>query len=282
MNYTNTALNYTGSKFQLLSDIIPQMDFTKKYFIDLFGGSGVVGFNLVDKYHKILYNDIITDLVGIHKGIIYNSEDFINKVKTLCVDKDDQEGFNKLRSEYNSNNTPEGLYALILCSTNNMMRFSLSFKYNQSFGRRSFNISTQNKLNLFLQHIQPYKNKLYFTSKPFHEIKLFKPSMVYIDPPYGRIQDENGKIVNKQISEAGYNCFWKKDDDINLYNYILELNKNNHSFMVSGLLEHNNEKSWMLNKLINDGFKYKELKYNYNKVSKIGNKETMEIIITNY
>lgn len=280
--YINTALNYTGSKFRLLSEIIPEMDYTKKYFIDLFGGSGVVGFNLVDKYDKILYNDIITDLVGIHKGIIYDFDNFTQNVKNLCVDKDDQEGYIKLRSDYNQNKTPEKLYALMLCSTNNMMRFSLSFKYNQTFGKRSYSKSTQNKLNLFNEFIIPFKDKLYFTSKPFSEIKLLKPSMVYIDSPYGRIQDENGEILNKQISEAGYNCFWKMEDDIILYNYILELNKNNHSFMVSGLLEHDGKKSWMLNKLINDGFKYKELNFNYNKVSKNGNKESKEIIIMNY
>ena len=51
--------------------------------------------------------------------------------------------------------------------------------------------------------------------------------MVYIDPPYGRLQDENGNLINKQISEAGYNCFWKLEDDIILYNYILELNITN-------------------------------------------------------
>lgn len=280
--YINTALNYTGSKFKLLEQLLPEMDYTKKYFVDLFGGSGVVGFNLVDKYDKILYNDIITDLVGIHKGIIHDSEKFITKVKSLCVDKDNQEGFNKLRSEYNLNNTPEGLYALILCSTNNMMRFSLSFKYNQTFGRRNFNPSTQNKINIFLEHIQPFKDRLYFTSKHFSDIKISKPSMVYIDPPYGRLQDENGNLINKQISEAGYNCFWKLEDDIILYNYILELNKRNHSFMISGLLEHDDKKSWMLNKLINDGFRYKELNFDYNKVSRNGNKVSKEIIIMNY
>jgi hypothetical protein len=38
----------------------------------------------------------------------------------------------------------------------------------------------------------------------------------------------------------------------------------------------------MLDKLIADGFKWKEIEYDYNKVSRKGNKETTEIIITNY
>jgi site-specific DNA-adenine methylase len=46
MNYINTALCYTGSKYKILNQLLPQMDYTKKYFVDLFAGSGVVGFML--------------------------------------------------------------------------------------------------------------------------------------------------------------------------------------------------------------------------------------------
>lgn len=280
--YINTALNFTGSKFKLLDQILSEMDYTKKYFVDLFAGSFVVGSNVVDKYDKVLGNDIIKDLIGIHKSIIYNSEEFISKVKSLAVSKEDQDGFNKLREEYNKNNSPEGLYALLLCSTNNMLRYNQSFKYNQTFGKRSFSDSTQKKLDEYIKYITPYKNKILFSSKHFSEIRITKPSMIYIDPPYGRIQDENGNITNKQISEAGYNVFWKKEDDIKLYNYILNLNNQKHSFMISGLLEHDGNQSWIMNKLIKDGFKYKELNFDYNGVSRKGKKESKELIILNY
>ena len=106
--------------------------------------------------------------------------------------------------------------------------------------------------------------------------------MVYVDSPYGRIVDENGNIMNKQISEAGYNCYFKKEDDIDLYNYILNLDKIGSSFMVSGLLEHDGNKSWMMNKLKHDGFRTKELEFDYNKVSRKGDKESIEVIIMNY
>jgi hypothetical protein len=52
--------------------------------------------------------------------------------------------------------------------------------------------------------------------------------------------------------------------------------------MLSGLLEHDGKKSWLLNQLIRDGFNYKELYFDYNKVSKKGKKESKEIIIINY
>jgi len=54
--YINSCLNYTGSKFKLLDQILVEMDYKKEYFIDLFCGSGVVGFNVIDKYKKNFIN----------------------------------------------------------------------------------------------------------------------------------------------------------------------------------------------------------------------------------
>lgn len=48
----NTPFNYTGNKFKLLDQILPHMDYSKKYFIDLFAGGGSVYTNVVDKYEK--------------------------------------------------------------------------------------------------------------------------------------------------------------------------------------------------------------------------------------
>jgi hypothetical protein len=106
--------------------------------------------------------------------------------------------------------------------------------------------------------------------------------MYYIDPPYGRIKSIDGSIGKKQISEAGYNAFWKEDDDKNLFDYIKQIDQNGSSFMVSGVLEHDDKVCWMLDKLIQDGFNVQELKFDYNKVSRKGDKITKEVIIKNY
>lgn len=52
--------------------------------------------------------------------------------------------------------------------------------------------------------------------------------------------------------------------------------------MISGSLSHNGNTCKLLEDLILYGFKYKDLEYNYNKVSRNGNKKTKEIIIMNY
>ena len=281
--YINSVMNFTGSKYKLLDQLLPLFDYSKDYFVDMFCGGGSIYMNVVDKYHKILINDIIEDLIGIHENLI-ESNKIIENVKKLVVNKEDKNGYLKLRNSYNEDKSPEKLWALMLCCTNNLMRFNQKFEFNQSFGKRSFNNNTQKKIYECINHIRPYKNKLVFKSTHFENIQINNPNtMVYLDPPYGRIKNEDGTLSKKQISEAGYNAFWLKEHDKKLYEYIHNLNKNGSSFLVSGVLEHNGNVSWMLDKLIKDGFNYKELKFNYNKVSrKKHDKQTKEIIIMNY
>jgi DNA adenine methylase Dam len=276
-----TPFNFTGSKFKLLNQLLPEFDYNKETFVDVFCGGGSIYTNIVDKYDNIIVNDIISDLIGIHKGLI-ESDDIIQNTKSICPDKTDSDSFLSLREDYNINPSSEKLWALMLSCTSNMMRFNQKFKFNQTFGKRSFNSSTQNKVELFTKHIRPFKDRIKFNSKPFYELDIKPNTMYYCDPPYGRIKNEDGTIGKKQISEAGYNSFWKEDDDKKLYDFILKINDIGSSFMVSGVLNHNGLTCWMLDKLINDGFNVSYLNFDYNKVSRVGDKETVEVIIKNY
>jgi len=267
-NYVNTPFCYTGNKYSLLDSLLLEFDYSKKYFCDIFAGGGSVYTNVIDKYEKILVNDIITDLINIHKGLI-NDDNFANNVKLLCPKKDDPIAYGVLRDSYNEEKTPEKLYALMLSCTNNMIRFNKSGGMNQTFGKRTYNLSTENKIIDFKNHVDKYKDKIIFSSKDFSQIKITKPSMVYLDPPYSN-------------TSAGYNTTWSEKDDIRLYEYCIELDKNKNSFMVSGVLNHDGRKCLLLDKLISYGFKYKEIEYNYNKVSRKGDKDTTEIIVKNF
>jgi site-specific DNA-adenine methylase len=280
--YIDSVMNYTGSKFKLLSQILPHFDYTKANFVDLFTGGGSVYSNIVDKYEKVLVNDIIKDLVGIHENLVFGDE-IITETKSICPGKNNAPGFAELRNSYNQDPTPGKLWALMLSSTNNMMRFNQKFKYNQTYGERGWNSNTDVKVENFTKHIRQYRDKLKFISNPFYGVNFDSNNiMYYIDPPYGRIKNEDGSIGKKQISEAGYNAFWKEDDDKKLYEYIKNIDKCGSSFMVSGVLEHGGKICWMLDKLIQDGFKSKELNFDYNKVSRKGDKKTIEVIIMNY
>lgn len=278
----NTPFNYSGNKFKLLPQLLPLFDYTKPLFIDAFCGGGSVYTNVVDKYSKVLINDIISDLIGIHKKLINEPEKIINEVKALATCKDSQEKYSELRNSYNDDKTPEKLFALILSCTNNFLRFNSNGLMNQTWGKRGWNPSTEQKVNDFVEHISKYKDKIYYSSINFDEIPINSNSFYYLDPPYGFCSDENKKITNEQISEAGYNQIWKQKDEINLYNYIRRINQKGATFLLSGLLYHDNKSSWIMNKLIDDGFKYEELVFDYNKVSKKGNKNSQEIIIKNF
>ena len=74
----------------------------------------------------------------------------------------------------------------------------------------------------------------------------------------------------------------KKDDDLKLYNWIKSADKTGCSFAVSGTLEHDGKSCLLLDNLVSDGYKVIELKFDYNKVSRKGNKETKEVLIKNY
>lgn len=284
--YINPPFNYSGSKLKLLDQILPLFDYSKDYFIDLFCGGGSVYTNVLDKYKKLLINDVIGDLIEIHKKLGTNPQEFIESVRKLAKTKEDQQLYLELKKNYNQEKNLDNraimLFSLMLTCTNNFMRFNLKGEFNQSWGRREWNDSTEKKVNEFVDHLAKHKGKIYYSSKHFDNVKITKPSMVYLDPPYSAIQDENGNITNKKISEAGYSAYFNKDDDMKLYNYIIELNKQGHSFMVSGLLEHDEKQSWLMNKLLKDRFNHKEMNFDYNGVSRKGDKKSVELIIKNY
>jgi hypothetical protein len=76
-----------------------------------------------------------------------------------------------------------------------------------------------------------------------------------------------------------------KDDDSKLYEYCRTLDNNGSSFMLSGIIgEHKNGKRWeLIDKLVANGYKYKLLEHNYEKVARIkDSKSSNEIIIMNY
>jgi len=281
--FIETPFNYTGSKFKLLEQILPEMDYTKPYFVDLFCGGGSVYTNVVDKFDNIIANDIITDLIGIHQCLLA-SDNIISETKSLCKNlKTSQEEFIKIRDDYNLNPTPSKLWSLMLSCNSNLIRFNQSGKFNQTWGRRTFNKNTEKKIDIFTNHIRNYSTNIKFSSKNFNDIEITENTFYYIDPPYGYIKEQCGNIGKNQISEAGYNNFYYKEDDLNLYEYCKNIDKIGSSFMISGVLTHGGKKSWILDKLISDGFRFKELEFDYNKINKTkSDKKTMEIVIMNY
>ena len=268
--YINTPYNYTGSKFKLLPQILPLFDYTKSNFIDLFTGSFVVSTNIIDKYQRVIANDIIRDLIRVHERLIANDREFVEYVKGISIYAGESKGnFMRLRDRYNEYSMPEDLYGLMLSSNNNMIRFNKKLEVNSTWGRRCFNKNTQKKIDIFMEHMVGKGDRITFYSEKFYDVPIMEDSFVYCDPPYSN-------------SDAPYNTLWKKEDDLKLYQYLIDIHNKNSTFMLSGLMIHDNIGSKLIEKLLNDGFNFRLLDYNYEKVSKRKKVNSQEIVIFNY
>lgn len=269
----NPPFNYTGSKIKLLPQLIPLFDRNKLYFVDLFAGGGSVYANVVDLYEKVWVNDIIADLIGAHKALLSNPS-FVEQVKALCVARDDQAGYHKLRDSYNAAKTPEKLFALMLCCTNNMMRFNQSFGFNQTFGKRTFNDSTVTKIDAFVNRVKPHMGKLHFTSLSFEKVwpANLSNTIIYADPPY-------------MGSEAGYNAYWSGSLESRLYDYLKNVDAAKGSFALSGMRGGHKDQpeSPVISRLIADGYRVMEIQHDYSKVARNKiEKRGQEVLILNY
>lgn len=260
-----TPFNYTGSKFKLLPQLLPlfpKMD----NFVDLFCGGGSIYTNVLHSYKTIYVNDIIPELISIHREL-HEGDTIIDRTKALCVSRTDEDGYYRLRVRFNKERLPEQLWALMLCCTNNMMRFNRKFEFNQTFGKRTWNSETDRKVNGFTERVRNFNNIIY-SSKSFRNFPIMENSFYYIDPPYSN-------------TLAGYNAFWGKDDDEWLYSYCKKIDGAKSKFMVSGVLNHDGEKCKLL-ELLKQQYQLVTLHGDYNKVSRKGEKETQEIVIKNF
>jgi DNA adenine methylase Dam len=261
--------NYTGSKFKLLNQLVPLFDKGPGRFVDLFSGGGSVYANVAGLYQEVVANDIIADLVSTQRLLLEDPEGMIARTRALASPKDDQQAYLALRASYNSEPTPEKLWALMLCCTNNMMRFNRDFKFNQTWGKRSFNERTEEKARGFASRLAPFLPRIKFSSVDFGQVEPRAGDMTYIDPPYSN-------------TEAGYNAYWKDDDDLRLLAHCKRIGSVGSKFCVSGTISHAGERCRLITSLVDSGFTVVDMACDYNKVSRQGYKETREVAILNY
>lgn len=150
-----------------------------------------------------------------------------------------------------------------------MIRFNKKFEFNQTFGKRTINKKTLEKIEIFNNYVSEYSNKIIFNSLNFKDINLQSGICYYLDPPY----------IN---TLAGYNQYWSKQLESELYDFIHKIDSLGSTFILSGVLVHNGNTSKLITDLITEKFNIKYLNCDYNKVSRIGDKETIEIIIKNF
>lgn len=280
MDFIKSPLNYTGGKFKLLPKIMPLFD-EAETFINLFGGGGNVGIN--SKSEKIIINDREKVVIDFFKKIQKLSiEDVLKSIKGYIENYDlskvNQEGFLKIRKDYNASNEKDPLmfYTMLMYSFNYQIRFNSKGEYNMPFGkdRSSFNKNTEKNIRNF--HNAILSKKIIFTNNDFRDIKVDKinsDTMVYCDPPY--------LITTASYNENGG---WTEKEEIDLLNLLDELNDKNIKFALSNVLEHKNKKNTILiewSKKYNIHFL--DMNYNNSNYQSTANQgKTVEVLITNY
>jgi DNA adenine methylase Dam len=271
-----SPLNYTGSKDKIIHQLIQHFPIQESVdtFWDVFTGGLSVTINT--QYDKYISNDIIKPLIDFYRNLYLacqegSIETEIDKILSHKIDKNSAEQYDYLREKFNETKDPYLFFSLVNSCTNNMMRFNKKFKFNQTFGKRNINDNTIKKL---FDYCEVLKSKhIIFENLNFQ--KLFEKStpkksdFVYLDPPY------------YQITEAGYNAYWSKSDEEDLYDLIDSLDKQGIRFALSGVKMHKGIPNPYLTRL--SKYKIIEIQHDYEKVAKNKNiGHTQEILVINY
>ena len=123
-----SPLNYTGGKFKLLPQILPYFPEDINMFVDLFGGGFNVGINV--NANVVVYNDLEESVVNLFKDLKKLTSGEALKIlkdtiKKYELSKINEEGFKKIRSDYNNGNRSwDVFYAMLTHAFNYQIRFN--------------------------------------------------------------------------------------------------------------------------------------------------------------
>lgn len=303
IKYINSCFNYTGSKYKQLPQLFKLFPKYTDTFVDLFCGGGVVGVNALSQMNakKVILNDKSSAVISIFNYLKSSSYDEVIK-DIYHISKDyglsdtskhgyayygvdsstglsqvNKKGFLALRTAYNQylvgfKYSKEALlYALIIFSFNNQIRFNQKNQFNLPVGKRDFNQNMKKKLAAFIEILS--NPEIQVSNIDFTEIHPSKGSFVYCDPPYS-------------ITTATYNerSLWTKEDDTRLFKYLDELDSQNIRFALSNVFEHNGVSNDQL-KRWSRKYNVHAIEFNYNNSnyhSKAKQHKTQEVLITNY
>ena len=271
-----SPLNYTGGKHVIIKQLIEH--FPKKEDVDLFYDvfAGGLSVSMNTNYDKTIANDIINPLINFYENLKTASRgdkvnEEIDKILLYKINKESQENFLQVREKFNQTNDPYLFFALVNSSTNNMMRFNQKFKFNQTFGKRTINDNTIQKIKDYCNVLKDKKIK--FMNEHFSNLFQIryptKDDFIYLDPPYF------------DITSAGYNIYWKKNDEEYLYQLLDDFNSSGIRFALSGVSVHKGKENAFIDRM--NKYKIINISHNYEKVARKKNLGiSQEVLVVNY
>lgn len=219
-------------------------------------------------------NDINKELMTTYEQIKQNHKSLINKLdeykKNHCEDE-----YYIIREKKPSNKLETAARFIYLNKTcfNGVYRVNSKGKFNVPFnGKTISNLNLYDKDNFINLSKYFSKNKIHFSCEDYLSF-LDKPNrgdFVFVDSPYDYEDNINGFV---SYNKKGFD----KQDQINLANKLIELDKNGVLFMAT-----NNKTSLVCN--LYKCFKIREIKTNRNVNSNGKNRKDVatEVVITNY
>lgn len=248
-----SPLNYAGSKDEMIPKIINNLPKKISSFVDCMAGAANVGIN-ISGVDEILINEkqkYVSTLIQLFmqksdKTSIVNS--LREKISKLRLNAKSKDPYLNLRSSFNDDilKGQEDIldfYLLTLYSFQHMIRFNKKGLYNVPVGNSGYNQEIENRILNFRSKTK----KIEFKCGDYRKIKFNsfnKDTLFYFDPPYviTSAAYNDGKRMNMQ---------WTEDDEIELLDFISDLNKSGYKFLLSNVIEHKGKKNKMLSNWIN-------------------------------
>jgi DNA adenine methylase Dam len=275
MTYQKSPLNYTGNKYKLLPQILPLFPKEIDTFYDLFCGAATVSINV--KAKKIIANDNLKPIIGIHKGIQESDTDQLIRMleytnRHFKLNEGNENGYYALRTYYNQQSSDWYLLLMLQCNSfSNMIRFNRQGEFNAPYGKRGYCYNFKENL---IAVAKIYKSQdITFHDDSYNNL-IISPTpqdFVYCDPPY-------------LLADAAYNADWTYKEEKELLAYLDDLNAKDIKFALSNVMHHKGT----TNKLLlewSKQYKVHHLNYNYNNCNYQTynmNAKTDEVLVTNY
>lgn len=274
-----SPLNYIGGKYKLLPQILPLFPEHINTFVDLFAGGLDVSINVKAKH--VICNDINNYVIGLFEYFQqYTIEELINNIHGVIneygLTKQNREGYNALREEFNRTRSSLHLFLLVCYGFNHQFRFNNNRDFNNSFGinRSSYNANTERNLRQLHKVIQGFEYHI-GNFKQF-DLEFMAPGdFLYADPPY---------LISCGSYNDGKRGFegWSPDDDLALFEKLDNLNQRGISFAMSNVTRHKGEVNEPLIAWANNyNIHYINADYS-NSNYQATESETIEVLITNY
>ena len=298
-NTIRSPFFYVGDKYKLMPQLKSLFPEDIDNYIEPFVGGGSSFLN--SSGNKYILNDIDENVIALHNELgkyANDSEELLNKIYNIidyyglsCSFKGknvpeelkkkyvktyysryNKEAYLKMRKDYNDNkDNTLLLYVLLIYGFNHMIRFNSKGEFNLPVGNVDFNKNVYNALINYLNFRKD--NEIVFENTDYqrflNEIEFKEKDYVFLDPPY-------------LISMSEYNKLWNDKKEVELCNFLDELDNKGVRFGITNLIYHKGKENETFN---NWSKKYNVYDIESNYISFNDNtikKDSKEVFVTNY